>query len=261
MNDDIPNLQIQFLTPKEKQIEKEKERRRRLKFLSENNVDLYTLSPEHLTSLKKKAKTKEKLKEINKDYRDTFFKLQTLRKKELEVNPTFRYNGTLLLMHIRNLSITRKGYVFKDLYRLLYCHDLYYTAYERIRSNKEALTIGPYNQTIDYVTQSSSITRLIEELRNGSYSPIPVRRIYIPKPQKKGFQPLGIPSIRDKLIQEIIRLILDAIFEPTFLDCARQALSSRMPCRWEVGTQQDSSQWVRFVVPAVVLSQLELSKR
>lgn len=60
------------------------------------------------------------------------------------------------------------------------------------------------------------IQQAISRLKDFSYKPIPARRQYIPK-KSGGKRPLGIPSVDDKLVQEVVRLILESIYEPTFL--------------------------------------------
>ena len=104
--------------------------------------------------------------------------------------------------------------IYTRLYRYLLREDVYMTAYKKLYSNKGAGTKGIDNDTADgfgleYVHQ------LIDELKNLTYEPKPVRRTYIPKRNGKT-RPLGIPSFRDKLVQEAIRQILEAIYEPVF---------------------------------------------
>ena len=104
--------------------------------------------------------------------------------------------------------------IYTRLYRYLLREDVYMTAYKKLYSNKGAGTRGIDNDTADgfgleYVHQ------LIDELKNLTYEPKPVRRTYIPKRNGKT-RPLGIPSFRDKLVQEAIRQILEAIYEPVF---------------------------------------------
>lgn len=89
-------------------------------------------------------------------------------------------------------------------------------AYQKMYANPGNMTPGSDGQTIDGF-KKSKIDALIEKLRKEQYYPTPVRRIYIPK--KNGKQrPLGIPSFEDKLVQEVVRKILEAIYKPIFLD-------------------------------------------
>lgn len=105
-------------------------------------------------------------------------------------------------------------YRYERLYRNLYNYDFYLQAYQNIYANKGAMTPG-----IDGITFAGlgnrRITRLINSLKNHSYQPNPVKMVYIPKKNGKK-RPLGIASSDDKLVQEIIRMILESIYEPTF---------------------------------------------
>lgn len=76
------------------------------------------------------------------------------------------------------------------------------------------MTKGTDGKTVDGMSLKR-IERLIEQLRNESYQPQPSRRVYIPKKNGK-MRPLGVPSFDDKLIQEVIRMILEAIYEGSF---------------------------------------------
>lgn len=105
-------------------------------------------------------------------------------------------------------------YQYQRLYRNLYNPSFYLLAYQNIYNNSGSMTKG-----IDGLTMSGMgmerINRIIAKMRDGSYSPNPVRRQYIPKASGKK-RPLGIPSADDKLVQEVVRLILESIYEPTF---------------------------------------------
>jgi group II intron reverse transcriptase/maturase len=117
------------------------------------------------------------------------------------------------------LSQKAKGdrtYIFDRLYRNLFNPDFYLLAYSNIHSKEGNLTAGTDNMTIDGF-KMEWVETLIEELRTETYRPQAARRVYIPKKNGK-LRPLGIPSFRDKLLQEVIRLILEALYEPTFLD-------------------------------------------
>jgi len=117
------------------------------------------------------------------------------------------------------LSVIQKrgkcGKKLERLYRQLYNPELYIAAYVKLYPNKGALTPGTTNETADGMSLTK-IYQLIEELRYERFQWTPVRRIYIPKREKQGLRPLGIPAWRDKLVQEVIRMLLEAYFEPKF---------------------------------------------
>lgn len=115
--------------------------------------------------------------------------------------------------HSQDLS-----YKFERLYRLLFNENLFAEAYQRLSRNPGNCTKGTDGQTIDG-TSIKRIRDLIEQLKDESYRPCPARRIYIPKKNGK-LRPLGIPSFKDKLVQEVVRMILEAIYEGHFEDCS-----------------------------------------
>ena len=99
-------------------------------------------------------------------------------------------------------------------YRRLYNPDLYLRAYGRIYRNAGAMTQGATGETVDGMTMRK-IEETIELLRNERYRWTPVRRTFIPKKNGKP-RPLGIPTWSDKLLQEVMRSILEAYYEPQF---------------------------------------------
>ncbi|PEM91451.1 group II intron reverse transcriptase/maturase [Bacillus toyonensis] len=107
-------------------------------------------------------------------------------------------------------------YKYKRLYRNLYNIEFYLLAYHKINAKEGNLTKGADGKTIDGMS-IERIQNIIEELKEQSYRPHPVKRVYIPK-VKQGKRPLGIPSFDDKLVQEVLRLILESIYEPQFLE-------------------------------------------
>ena len=119
-----------------------------------------------------------------------------------------------ILKRINKSSTVHKNGVFTRLYRYLLRDDIYYASYQKLYANKGASTRGIDNDTADGFGETY-VQTLIAELKEGSYRPKPVRRHYIQKKDGKT-RPLGIPSFRDKLVQEAIRLILEAIYEPFF---------------------------------------------
>lgn len=121
-----------------------------------------------------------------------------------------------ILERIKRSSTEHKDGVFTRLYRYLLREDVYYMAYKNLYANTGAGTKGTDDDTADGFNEEY-IKQTINMLMNGSYEPKPVRRTYIPKSNGKE-RPLGIPSFRDKLVQEVIRMYLEAIYEPIFSD-------------------------------------------
>lgn len=111
----------------------------------------------------------------------------------------------------------QKDYTYERIYRNLYNPEFFYAAYQKIYSKEGNMTKGSDDRTIDAMSLKR-IDALIELLKSESYQPAPARRQYIPKKTGKR-RPLGIPSFDDKLVQEVVRMILNSIydgyFEPT----------------------------------------------
>lgn len=105
-------------------------------------------------------------------------------------------------------------YKYERLYRILFSEEMYYVAYQCIYAKQGNMTPGTDSKTIDEMSLNR-INRLIESLRNETYQPHPARRVYIPKKNGK-MRPLGIPSFEDKLVQEVMKMILEAIYEDYF---------------------------------------------
>ena len=118
---------------------------------------------------------------------------------------------------LRNLSekSSNKSYKFQRLYRNLYNPEFYYLAYNNIYASTGNMTAGVDGQTIDGMSKDR-IENIILSLKDHSYQPKPARRTYIEKKNSNKKRPLGIPSANDKLIQEVVRMILESIFEGTF---------------------------------------------
>ncbi len=103
-------------------------------------------------------------------------------------------------------------------YRSLFSEDLFLAAYDKIAHNRGALTAGTENDTVDGMNLAR-IRKIIEQLRNEQFRFHPVRRIRIPK-KSGGTRPLGLPNFTDKLVQEVMRMVLEAYYEPRFRDCS-----------------------------------------
>ena len=105
-------------------------------------------------------------------------------------------------------------YKYERLYRYLFSEEMFAVAYQRIYAKQGNMTPGTDGKTIDEMSLER-IERLIVSLKDESYQPHPARRVYIPKKNGKK-RPLGIPSFEDKLVQEVVRLLLEAIYEGHF---------------------------------------------
>ena len=113
------------------------------------------------------------------------------------------------------------GYRFYALYDKVYRADLLQHAYRLVRSNKGAPGIDGVSfagiEAEEGIEQF--LERLAEEVKSKTYRPMPVRRVMIPKADGSQ-RPLGIPSIRDRVVQMAVKLIIEPIFEADFCDCS-----------------------------------------
>ena len=104
------------------------------------------------------------------------------------------------------------GYRFYLLYDKMYREDILAHAYQLVRSNKGAPGVdGESFEAIEWKGVGEWLTGIREELRSKTYRPQPVRRVLIPKPGG-GERPLGIPSIRDRVVQTAAKLVIEPIF-------------------------------------------------
>jgi retron-type reverse transcriptase len=110
----------------------------------------------------------------------------------------------------------RKGLPCEELYRQLFNPQLYLLAYGRIYANHGAMTPGATQETADGMSLEK-IGVIIEAMRHERYRFSPARRVHIPKRNGKT-RPLGLPTWSDKLVGEVVRLLLEAFYEPTFSD-------------------------------------------
>jgi len=132
----------------------------------------------------------------------------------------------------------RRGLPLDRLYRQLFNPQLYLLAYGRLYSNHGAMTPGADGETVDGMSHTK-IARIIDALRHERYRFTPVKRVYIPKKNGK-MRPLGLPSWSDKLVGEVIRLLLGAYYEPQFSDrshgfrpgCGCHTALSEVAAKW-----------------------------
>ncbi len=112
----------------------------------------------------------------------------------------------------------RKGLPMERVMRLMYNPDLYLTAYGKLYRNQGAMTPGVTGETPDGMSLDT-INAIITSVRDGTFRWKPARRTYIPKKTGK-MRPLGLPTWTDKVVQEVVRLILDAYYEPQFSEAS-----------------------------------------
>lgn len=123
--------------------------------------------------------------------------------------------ATEILENIRQNSERNKDEIFTRLFRYMLRPELYYLAYKNLYANQGASTKGVNDDTADGFSEAK-VKYIIKALSDGSYMPSPVRRTYIPKRNGR-LRPLGVPTFTDKLVQEVMRMILEAVYEPIFL--------------------------------------------
>jgi len=119
------------------------------------------------------------------------------------------------LEQLKKRNLEHPTWMNKDLYRLLYKEDIYISSYDTIKSKKGALTRGSTSEPLDGFS-IQRIQSIIEMMRQNTYTFKPARRVCIPKPGTKKLRPLGIPNSTEKVVQEVIRMILQVIYEPRF---------------------------------------------
>src|SRR5215469_11065052 len=111
-------------------------------------------------------------------------------------------------------DISKQEKRINGLFRLMEDQMLWHEAYAKIYANKGAITPGVNEVTLDGFSEER-IATIIARLKNGTYRFQPTRRVYIPKKSGKK-RPLGISTGDDKLVQEVVRIILERIYEPIF---------------------------------------------
>ena len=127
---------------------------------------------------------------------------------------------TEILARINENSHANKEEIFTRLYRYLLRPDIYFVAYKNLYANNGAATKGVDSDTADSFSEAK-IAKIVKSLTDETYQPSPVRRTHIEKKNDlKKKRPLGIPTFTDKLVQEVLRMVLEAVYEPVFLDCS-----------------------------------------
>ena len=147
---------------------------------------------------------------------------------------------------LENLSTKAKEttYRFKRLYRNLYNPEFYLIAYQKIALSQGSMTAGTDGNTLSGMSLGR-IQKIIDSIKDHSYQPQPVRRTYIAKKNGK-MRPLGIPSSNDKLVQEVVRMLLEAIYEPTFSEKSHGFRPNRSchTCLTDIKVSFHGAKWI-----------------
>ena len=113
------------------------------------------------------------------------------------------------------------GRRFHALYDKVHRRDVLQRAWGQVRRNNGAPGI---DQTTLAEVEEYGVARLLDELetelRAGAYRPLPARRVFIPKPGTDERRPLSIPSVRDRVVQAAVKIVLEPVFEADFLSCS-----------------------------------------
>lgn len=149
-----------------------------------------------------------------------------------------------ILSILRQKSIKEPNYTFDRLYRHLFNEDIYLRAYQKIYANPGNMTLGIDEENIDGFNKEW-VKEIITFMKLEQYYPQSAKRIYIPKKNKK-MRPLSIPTFKDKLVQEVIREILESIYEPIFQDTSHGFRPQRSchTALWQVKKTCAGTNWV-----------------
>ena len=134
--------------------------------------------------------------------------------RELEVCDMQKAENILQALH----RFGEKRIPVERIYRHLYNPDLYLMAYDKIGRHPGSMTPGVDGETADG-THLGTFHSIVKAMREERYQFKPVKRVYIPKKNGKK-RPLGLPKFSDKLVQEVLRMMLEAYYEPSFRNCS-----------------------------------------
>jgi retron-type reverse transcriptase len=152
-------------------------------------------------------------------------------------------------------EVARKGRRVKDLRRLMNHPDLWMEAYLDIQGNKGALTRGTTPTTMDGYSPERA-ANLVELIRERRYKPPPVRRVNIPKKGVGKMRSLGLPSADDKLVQEVVRMLLERIYEPIFKDSSH-GFRPKRSCHTALRTIQRVWQGTKWLIDIDITGYLD----
>ena len=148
------------------------------------------------------------------------------------------------LLAINKLSKKDPQWIHKDIFRILRNDDIWITAYQNVKSNKGALTPGTTPETMDGMSMER-LSRLKDSVCIEKYKFKPVKLTYIPAKNKR--RPLGLPTANDKIVQEVMRMILEAIYEPIFLETSF-GFRSGLGCHDALKHVENKFRWIDYVI-------------
>nr|YP_009367524.1 putative reverse transcriptase and intron maturase [Pseudoneochloris marina]ARK14544.1 putative reverse transcriptase and intron maturase [Pseudoneochloris marina] len=149
------------------------------------------------------------------------------------------------LIAINKMSKKDSKWIHKEIFRILNKDEIWIAAYEKLKSNKGALTPGSTPETMDGMSLDR-LRRLKDQVLSESYAFKTVKLTYIARPDGRK-RPLGLPTANDKIVQEVIRMILEAIYEPNFSEFSfgfRQGLG----CHDALNHVEQRFRWVDYVI-------------
>lgn len=178
--------------------------------------------------------------------KEPLFKRQGIRPQETLVNSEeYNMKGLERLEVIQKLSQKNPKWKHTDLFRLLRKEDVWIIAYENIKSNKKALTLGITTDTLDR-TNLTQLRKLRDSILDESYQFIPVSQTWVRSPDGQK-RPLGISKANDKIVHEVIRMVLSAVYEPNF-DKRSFGFRKGMGVHDALEYVEDNFRWVDWVI-------------
>lgn len=149
------------------------------------------------------------------------------------------------LLAISKLSQKDPRWIHRDIFRILRKDELWITAYENLKGNKGALTPGSTAETMDGMSLER-LKRLKDKVCTEAYKFSAVKLTYIPLANGKQ-RPLGLPTANDKIVQEVMRMILEAIYEPVFSDCSF-GFRTGLGCHDALNHVEQKFRWVDYSI-------------
>ena len=148
------------------------------------------------------------------------------------------------LLAINKLSKKDSQWIHKDIFRILRNDDIWIAAFQKLKSNKGALTPVTTTKTIDGMSMER-LNKLKDSVCTEKYRFTPVKLIYISAKNKR--RPLCLPTVNDKIVQEVMRMILEAIYEPIFVETSF-GLRSGLGYHDALYHVENKFRWVDYVI-------------